>query len=31
MMQWQIKSFAELSARELFEIYKIRVAVFVVE
>ena len=30
-MQWQIKPFAELSARELFEIYKIRVAVFVVE
>lgn len=30
-MQWQIKPFTELSTRELFEIYKIRVAVFVVE
>lgn len=31
MMHWQIKSFEALSTRELFEIYKIRVAVFVVE
>ena len=30
-MQWQAKNFGNLSARELFEIYKLRTAVFVVE
>ncbi|OOH91249.1 GNAT family N-acetyltransferase [Pasteurellaceae bacterium 15-036681] len=28
---WQLKNFEQLTTRELFEIYKIRVAVFVVE
>ncbi|QLB14161.1 GCN5 family acetyltransferase [Mannheimia granulomatis] len=30
-MQWQAKKFNELSTQELFEIYKLRTAVFVVE
>ncbi len=30
-MRWEIKSFAELSTRELFEYFKLRQAVFVVE
>lgn len=30
-MQWQAKNFGHLSAQELFEIYKLRTAVFVVE
>ncbi|VEI48593.1 acetyltransferase [Actinobacillus equuli] len=30
-MKWQTKSFEQLSTTELFEIYKLRTAVFVVE